>query len=205
LLWYDLFKKRGKSLDCKDNDILYDIKSREEFRKWLSLNSQKKTQCFVFVKMGKPIEQEECLFYLDAVEEAICFGWIDSVTKKDDEFGLMQRFSPRRKNSNWTELNKERARRMIKLGRMTKFGEKVLPNLGEKFKIDDELNRIFQDDVELLEKIKTLPELYFKIRVDNILKVKKDKEKFKFRLEKFIKETKKGKFYGQWNDFGRLN
>ncbi len=93
---------------------------------------------------------------------------------------------------------------MIKLGKMTKFGERVLPKLDEEFKITEELSSIFQSDEELLEKIKKLPELYFKIRIDNILKVKKDKVKFKFRLEKFINETKKGKLYGKWDDFGRL-
>ncbi len=68
-------------MDVNSEDILYDVKNREEFRNWLYLNCDNKKQCFVFVKMGKPIKTDRFLFYLDAVEEAICFGWIDSVTK----------------------------------------------------------------------------------------------------------------------------
>lgn len=185
-------------------NFLEQVKNREDFRKWLSLNSKKQTQCFVRVFMGKPTKTKEKLFYLDAVEEALCFGWIDSVTKKNEKGELLQRFSPRRKKSNWTELNKQRARRLIKLGKMTKQGEKVLPNLNEKFKIKDELLKIFEKDKELLKQIKKLPELYLKIKMDNILKVKKNERIFEIRLKKFIEKTKKGELYGNWNDFERL-
>lgn len=184
-------------------NFLEEVKNREDFRRWLSLNCEKEEQCFVQIKMGEP-KQDGNLYYLDAVEEALCFGWIDSVTKKDAEQRLLQRFSKRRKNSNWTELNKQRARRLIKLGKMSEFGFKTLPNLEEEFKIEEGLIKIFEKDEKLMSAIKNLPELYLKIRVDNILKVKKDERLFKLRLNKFIVNTKKGKFYGAWNDYGRL-
>ena len=56
---------------------------------------------------------------IDAVEEAMCFGWIDSTTKKMDNGITAQRLAPRRKGSLWSELNKERCRRMERLERMT--------------------------------------------------------------------------------------
>jgi uncharacterized protein YdeI (YjbR/CyaY-like superfamily) len=71
---------------------------------------------------GKP-----SLDYLEAVEEAICFGWIDGFVKTIDSERFATRFTPRRPRSNWTETNKERARRMITVGKMTAAGRKTLP------------------------------------------------------------------------------
>lgn len=69
--------------------------------------------------------------YIDAVEEAMCFGWIDSTAKKMDNGVTAQRLAPRRKGSIWPELNKERCRRMEQLGRMTDVGRAVLPDMSE--------------------------------------------------------------------------
>ena len=68
---------------------------------------------------------------IDAVEEAMCFGWIDSTTKKMDNGITAQRLAPRRKGSLWSELNKERCRRMERLERMTDAGRAVLPDMSE--------------------------------------------------------------------------
>ncbi|HEX2696289.1 MAG TPA: hypothetical protein VHM28_01185, partial [Anaerolineales bacterium] len=65
--------------------------------------------------------------YVEAVEEAICFGWIDSVEKSMDSERYATRFTPRRPKSNWTNTNKERARKMIAQGKMTKTGRETLP------------------------------------------------------------------------------
>lgn len=63
--------------------------------------------------------------YLDVVEEALCFGWIDSTLKKLPDGRLAQRLSPRRKNSHWTELNKHRCEALISNGLMTDAGLKA--------------------------------------------------------------------------------
>ncbi len=60
--------------------------------------------------------------YADAVEEAICFGWIDGQIKKIDDDKYMQRYSPRTPKSLWSEINVERAKKMIKQGTMTDYG-----------------------------------------------------------------------------------
>ena len=79
-------------------------KNRSEFRSWLAENSQIASECWVTVKRGKPTDETE-FWYIDAVEEALCFGWIDSNHKLINGV-RMQRFTPRKKNSPWTELNK---------------------------------------------------------------------------------------------------
>ena len=110
--------------------LLLNIKTRAEFRAWLIENSSVAKECFIAVKRGEPIDSET-FYYLDAVEEALCFGWIDSVSKPINGI-VYQRFSPRQPNSPWTELNKERVRRLEKLGLMTDAGRKVLPPMGPR-------------------------------------------------------------------------
>ena len=82
------------------------------------------------MKKGKPTDTKH-FWYIDAVEEALCFGWTDS-SQKVIEGVRYQRFSPRRKGSVWTELNKERVRRLERLNLMTDAGRSILPNMGEE-------------------------------------------------------------------------
>ena len=98
-------------------------KNREELRLWLENNYEIQKECWVIVKRGKP-QNDDTVWYIDAVEEALCFGWIDSTVKKLDNGITIQRLSPRKKGSIWSELNKERCRRMEKLGKMTQAGKK---------------------------------------------------------------------------------
>jgi uncharacterized protein YdeI (YjbR/CyaY-like superfamily) len=66
------------------------------------------------------------LNHVDAVEEAICFGWIDSKLKKIDEEQFILRYSPRRKRSVWSKINKDKAEKLISLGQMMPAGlEKI--------------------------------------------------------------------------------
>ena len=110
---------------------LLPAKNRDELRQWLQKNHNKESECWVVVKRGRPVDNGT-FWYIDAVEEAMCFGWIDSTTKKMDNGITAQRLAPRRKGSLWSELNKERCRRMERLGRMTDAGRAVLPDMSEK-------------------------------------------------------------------------
>jgi len=107
--------------------------SREDLRIWLQENGKTKKSCWVLVSMTSTPKR---LLYLDAVEEALCFGWIDGVKKKISETGLAQRLSPRSKKSSWTELNKERVRRLEKLGLMRDEGRRVLPDMDFRSRLD---------------------------------------------------------------------
>ena len=62
---------------------ILEIKNRQDFRRWLERNAETESECWIAVKRGKPVD-ETVFYYIDAVEEALCFGWIDSTTK---EFG----------------------------------------------------------------------------------------------------------------------
>jgi uncharacterized protein YdeI (YjbR/CyaY-like superfamily) len=103
----------------KKDKILY-ATDRDDWRAWLKKNhSTQKEVWLIYYKKhtGKPR-----IPYDDAVEEAICFGWIDSTVKRLDDQKYSQKFTPRNQKSNWSELNKKRARKMIEQGKMTQAG-----------------------------------------------------------------------------------
>lgn len=104
---------------------LKEFKHRSELRQWLDENHDKERECWMvaYLKL-KP--EWDALPYIDIVEEALCFGWIDSTKKKLPDGRLAQRLSPRRKGSHWTELNKQRCRDLEQRGLMTDAGRKVI-------------------------------------------------------------------------------
>ena len=96
------------------------FQNANDWRKWLEQNHHESSGIWlVFYKKesGKPT-----LDYDEAVEEALCFGWIDSIIKNVDEQQYLRKFTPRKVESKWSDLNKKRVEKMIKLGRMTKTG-----------------------------------------------------------------------------------
>lgn len=96
-----------------------------EFRNWLEANHQAKSEIWVLIfKKGSG---KTGIGYDGAVDEALCFGWIDGLTKSVDTEKYAVRFSPRRKRSHWTEANRAKARRLIAEGRMTPAGRMALP------------------------------------------------------------------------------
>jgi len=100
-------------------------KNRKEWRSWLEKNHDKRDE--IWLILYKKASGIHGVIRDEAVEEAICFGWIDSVQKKHDENSSVQRFSPRRPGSNWSPTNRLLAKRLKAHGLMTEAGEKTLP------------------------------------------------------------------------------
>ena len=98
--------------------------TREQWREWLEKHGQSKKEVCLII-YGKK-SKTESVSYNDAVEEALCFGWIDSVTNKRDAQSVYQRFSPRRPTSNWSTSNRERVEKLVKAGLMTAHGQKLI-------------------------------------------------------------------------------
>ena len=105
-------------------ETLY-VTKRADLRKWFTKNHGSKKE--IWLIRYKKITGKPSIDYIHAVEEAICFGWIDGLEKSIDAERYALRFSPRRPKSNWTETNKERARQMIAKGKMRKAGRAALP------------------------------------------------------------------------------
>lgn len=184
-------------------NILIDVRDRHAFRAWLEQNSATQTECWVVVKRGRPAD-EDSFWYLDAVEEALCFGWVDSIQKEVDGV-RMQRFTPRKPKSPWTELNKERVRRLEKLGLMTEAGRAVLPPMGPRsFRVDEDVQAALKA-ARCWAKFKRFPPLYQRIRAYNVAFYKnRNPQTYEKALANLIARTKRGEMYGEWNDYGRL-
>ncbi len=102
----------------------YHAKDRKTWRKWLEKNHAASSG--IWLIYYKKTSGRKRLDYSDAVEEALCFGWIDSTTRPIDEEKYMQRFTPRKSKSGWSAINKQRIEKMISRGLMTASGiEKI--------------------------------------------------------------------------------
>jgi uncharacterized protein YdeI (YjbR/CyaY-like superfamily) len=96
------------------------FKHRDDWRAWLAQHHARATELWLMLykkNSGKPT-----VSYDEAVEEALCFGWIDGVVKSIDAEKYAIRFSPRRSGSIWSEANKKRVKKMVEQGRMTEIG-----------------------------------------------------------------------------------
>lgn len=96
------------------------IKSRADWRKWLEKNHTLKQD--IWIVIYKKHTGKDWLSLEEAVKEALCFGWIDSTLRSIDDESYMLRFSPRRPNSVWSKINRERAVCLIEERRMTQAG-----------------------------------------------------------------------------------
>ena len=96
-----------------------------DFRKWLRANHRTKKE--IWLIQYKKAANKPSLTLDEALDEAVCFGWIDSYVKGIDEERYAIRFTPRRPKSNWTDTNRARARRLIAERRMTPAGLAALP------------------------------------------------------------------------------
>lgn len=101
------------------------LSSREQWRAWLVEHHQVKQEIWLVLTKSTSGKREFALSH--AVEEALCFGWIDSTLKPIDASSYALRFSPRRKKSYWAASNRARALRLLREGKMTPAGMALLP------------------------------------------------------------------------------
>lgn len=184
--------RRGDVVEI--TDTLY-VVERDEWRSWLAHYHAACSEIWLVTyskKSGFP-----SLPYLHAVEEALCFGWIDGIAKRMDAERSAQRFTPRRPRSNWTELNKERARRLIASERMTEAGFATLPDLSpEAFRIAPDIIAALQADAQVWSHFSAFPDVYRRIRVGYVEEMRRQPVEFQKRLANFIAKTRQNKMFG---------
>jgi uncharacterized protein YdeI (YjbR/CyaY-like superfamily) len=176
-------------------------KNRTAWREWLSEHHKTLTEIWL---LSDDRPEEPTVKYLDAVEEAICFGWIDGIQKRLSTYELAQRFTPRKKRSNWTELNKERARRLIRLKLMTETGRATLPDLNVEFSVAEDIMDVLRAKPAAWSNFLAFPDLYRRIRIGYIEEMRKNPNEFDRRLQNFVSKTADNKMFGNWNDGGIL-
>lgn len=104
-------------------DILH-FRSSLAFRSWLEKNHA--STAAVWLRFAKKSSPFKSIAYADALDEALCYGWIDGQKKSFDEHSWIQRFTPRRSRSGWSKINTEHAQRLSKAGLMTPLGLKAV-------------------------------------------------------------------------------
>ena len=186
--------------------ILY-VPNRKDWRAWLAKNHRSAEEIWLIYykkQSGKPR-----IPYNDAVEEALCYGWIDSTLKPIDEQCFAQRFSPRRKKSKLSEMNKERVRRLIKAKKMTRLGLESIRHHMEnnlkksagspsliKFALPQDILETLKSDPTVWKHFMKFPMSYKRIRIGWIDAARHRPEIFNQRLKYFLKMTIKNKRFG---------
>ena len=102
------------------NEIL-SFRSPSDFRKWLSANHRQSDG--IWLRIFKKDSGEPTVTYAEALDEALCHGWIDGQKQSHDDLSWRQRFTPRRPKSGWSKINTRHAERLIKAGRMKAAGQ----------------------------------------------------------------------------------
>jgi uncharacterized protein YdeI (YjbR/CyaY-like superfamily) len=174
--------------------LLY-VANRKEWHDWLKKHykSDKEVWLVYYKKhTGKPR-----ILYNDAVEEALCFGWIDSIVKGIDEDSFAQRFSLRNPGTPYSQANKERLREMIKQGKVVDEVLATLVNLAdEKFEIPPDILKAIKANEKAWKNFQTFSQPYIRIRVAFIDSARNRPQEFTKRLGYFIEMTGKNKQFG---------
>jgi uncharacterized protein YdeI (YjbR/CyaY-like superfamily) len=178
------------------------ITERHVWRKWLKEHHETETEIWLIYyrkETGKPR-----ISYNDAVEEALCFGWIDSIIKNIDNERFVQRFSIRKKTSQLSEMNKQRVLKLIFQKKMTKVGLDAIAHVFKpkeqkptKLVIPPDILGPLKANKEAWENFQKMPESYKHIRIAFIeSRHRHGEEIFQKSLKYFIKMTAKNKSFG---------
>jgi uncharacterized protein YdeI (YjbR/CyaY-like superfamily) len=170
------------------------VTNRQDWRRWLKEHYKKTKEIWlVYYKKetGKPR-----IVYNDAVEEALCFGWIDSIVKTLDENDCAKIFTQKLK-SKYSPANKERLRKLIKQRKVIKEVRQTSGDISEeKFEIPKDILKAIKADEEAWKNFQKFSNAYKRIRIGFIDGARKRPEEFKKRLRYFIKMTGQNKQYG---------
>jgi uncharacterized protein YdeI (YjbR/CyaY-like superfamily) len=165
---------------------------RQNWRKWLETNFEIKDD--IWLEYPKKETGRERILYNDAVEEALCFGWIDSTVKSLNKETTIQRFCKRRNHSNYSQANKERLKWLFKKGLVHKSViEDVEKVVHEKFIFPKDILAKIKMDKTTWNNYLKFSESYKRIRIAYIQGARKRPKEFNKRLDNFINNTKENK------------
>jgi len=179
------------------------FKSASTFREWLEQNHARESE--LWVGMYNQRTSKRSVTYKEALDEALCFGWIDGVRKSIDEITYAVRFTPRKAKSYWSKVNLQRMEELISLGRVAapgleahkrreqKSGKYSFENA--KRKLDAEAERQFRDNRKAWEFFSTQAPWYRRTAIFWVISAKKEETK-KRRLQTLIKDSETGRRLG---------
>ena len=174
--------------------VLY-VFNRRAWRAWLKKNYRKEKE--VWLAYPKKHTGKPRIAYNDAVEEALCFGWIDTTVRTVDADTYAQRFTPRRPNSRYSQANIERLRKLIKAGKVMK---EVIASVGKigagRFRIPPDIREAVRKDKDAWKNYRRFSPSYVRIRVAFIEGARNRPAEFRKRLAHFVKMSAKNKTFG---------
>jgi uncharacterized protein YdeI (YjbR/CyaY-like superfamily) len=178
----------------EERELLY-ASTRKQWREWLRKNHSAKKE--IWLVYYKKHSNKIRIPYNDAVEEALCFGWIDSTVRTIDENKYAQRFSPRKAGSAYSQSNIERLHALIKQKKVIKSVLDKLPKLPSvQSKAPDDIIESIKLDEKAWKNFQKLSDSYKRIRIAFIDGARKRPREFEKRLRYFIKMTARNKLFG---------
>jgi uncharacterized protein YdeI (YjbR/CyaY-like superfamily) len=177
------------------------VTNRKTWRAWLAKHHRSAKEIWLVYyrkETGKPR-----IGYNAAIEEALCYGWIDSIAKKVDKERFAQRFSPRRKTSVLSQMNKERIRALIAQKKMTKAGLAAVAHVFDhtreegRFVIPPAILKALRADKQTWANFRKFPDRYKRIRVAYVANQRRHSEAaYQRALKYLIKMTARNKRFG---------
>jgi len=186
-------------MELKSGVKIYYAKTQKEWRKWLEKNHRsEKAVWLIFYKKGSGIQSTN---YAEALEVALCFGWIDSKANKRDEVSYYQYFAKRKPDSNWSKGNKEKVAKLIEKGLMTDAGFESIETAKQNGKwsaldeveeliIPPELKLLFDKNKKAFANWEKFPRSVKRANLEWILNAKRPETSQK-RIEEIVKLAEK--------------
>jgi len=165
---------------------------RQDLRKWLSTNFETKDEIWLEYPLKNTGKKK--IVYNDAVEEALCFGWIDSTVKSLNEETTVQRFCKRRKNSTFSQPNIERLKWLFEQGLIhDSIKNEIEIIVNKELIFPKDIIEKLREDRNVWNNYQKQSESYKRIRIAYIDSARKRQDEFKKRLDNFIFKTKENK------------
>ena len=179
---------------------VYYPENRSQWRNWLEKNHETAEE--IWLQRFRKATGKPSVSYDELVEECLCFGWIDGLTKKYDDESSVQRITPRRAKTSLSELNRQRIWKLQSEGLMTEAG--IRPIADQIGKIDDPipfpdwLREAMQEDPQIWKNFQAFPLAYRRLKIAWVAELSSpsrrgEKEK---RLNHLLKMTAENKRYG---------
>jgi uncharacterized protein YdeI (YjbR/CyaY-like superfamily) len=175
--------------------VLLDTAHRAEWRAWLARHYKSEKE--IWLVYYKKHTGKVRISYNDAVEEALCFGWIDSTVRRIDADRYAQRFSPRNSKSPYSQSNRERFARLSAQGKVMKGVAGPAKNVtAAEFKIPTDIINALKADKETWKNFRKFSKAYVRIRLSYIEGARRRPKEFEKRLRNFVAMTKKNRLFG---------
>lgn len=174
-----------------EDNIKY-FENREDWRRWLTENF--KIQSEIWFVFPQKSAGKKSITYNDAVEEALCFEWIDSTIKSLDKDHKIQRFTPRNPKSTYSQANKERLKWLLQNKMIyPELEDKIGNVLSHPFIFPNDIMEILKEDKTVWKNYQHFSAPYKRIRIAYIEAARKRPVEFEKRLNHFIHKTKESK------------